>query len=490
MEQGKGNKGIFLSIDWVTILLYVILIVWGWFSVCGACYDFNNPDLFAWETNSGKQIVWGGTSLVLAAVLMLIEKRFYDTAAYVIYGALMLLLAVTIVIAPDTKGSRSWLPIGPVKLQPAEFAKFAVALALGKLMDRYGFSIKKPKDIGTAIGLILLPMVLIICQKETGSALVYFAFFLMLYREGMTGSLLFSGFACVVYFVVGMKFADEPIANMPVSIGEFTVLLLAMLFSIGMVWVYCHNWKAVKIMAVACFGATLLAMLFSIYVIPFDVCYVMLGMCILLTGYIFGLALYTRIYKYALIGAFALLSTSFFYITDFMFDHLGDHQRVRIEVLLGMKDDPRGAGYNVNQAKIAIGSGGLTGKGFLNGTQTKLKYVPEQHTDFIFCTVGEEEGFVGSAGVLIVYLFFIWRLIALAERQPDTMGRVYGYCVLSVFLFHLFINVGMVLGLTPVIGIPLPFFSYGGSSLWGFTLLLFIFLRMDAERNLKKNYPP
>jgi len=486
MEQEKGKKGIFLSIDWITILLYVILIVWGWFSVCGACYDFNNPDLTSWETNSGKQIVWAGTSLVLAAVLMLIEKRFYDTAAYVIYASMMLLLAVTIVIAPDTKGSRSWLPLGPVKLQPAEFAKFAVALALAKLMDKYGYDINKPKDIAIAIGMILLPMVLIIGQKETGSALVYFAFFLMLYREGMTGSLLFCGFACVAYFVVGLKFSNDYFATMPVSIGEFTVLLLAMLFSIGMVWVYCHNWMAVKLMALSCFGVTLLALLFSLYVIPFDICYVMLGLCVLMVGYILGLALYTRIYKYALIALFALLSTSFFYITDFMFDHLGDHQRVRIEVLLGMKDDPRGAGYNVNQAKIAIGSGGLLGKGFLNGTQTKLKYVPEQHTDFIFCTVGEEEGFLGAAGVLVVYLFFIWRLIAVAERQTDTMGRVYGYCVLSIFLFHLFINVGMVLGLTPVIGIPLPFFSYGGSSLWGFTLLLFIFLRMDAERNLKQ----
>lgn len=486
MEQDQGNKGIFLSIDWVTILLYMILIVWGWFSVCGACYDFNNPDLFAWETNSGKQIVWMGTSLVLAIALMLIEKRIYDTAAYVIYGTLILLLIVTIFIAPDTKGSRSWLPIGPVKLQPAEFAKFAVALALGKLMDKYGFSIKKPKDIGTAIALIVFPMILIVCQKETGSALVYLAFFLMLYREGMTGSLLFCGFACVVYFVVGMKFSNEYIADMPISIGEFTVLLLAMIFNIGMVWVYCHNWLAVKIMASTCLGATLLALLFSIYVIPFNVCYIMLGMCILMILYILGMALYTRIYKYALIGMFAILSTSFFYITDYLFGKLDDHQRIRIEVLLGMKDDPRGAGYNVNQAKIAIGSGGLAGKGFLNGTQTKLKYVPEQHTDFIFCTVGEEEGFIGAAGVLIVYLFFIWRLIEVAERQPDTMGRVYGYCVLSIFLFHLFINVGMVLGLTPVIGIPLPFFSYGGSSLWGFTILLFIFLRMDAERNLKQ----
>ena len=241
-----------------------------------------------------------------------------------------------------------------------------------------------------------------------------------------------------------------------------------------------------KIISCICFGGTLIGMLFSIFVIPFDVCYIMLGLCVLMIGYIIGVALYTRMIRYGLIALFAIVSTSFFYITDSLFEHLDNHQRVRIEVLLGMKDDPRGAGYNVNQAKIAIGSGGLLGKGFLNGTQTKLRYVPEQHTDFIFCTVGEEEGFVGSAGVLIVYLLFIWRLIAVAERQTDTMGRVYGYCVLCIFLFHLFINVGMVLGLTPVIGIPLPFFSYGGSSLWGFTLLLFIFLRMDAERNLKR----
>ena len=489
MEQEKGSKGIFLSIDWITILLYVILIVWGWFSVCGASYDFSQPDLFRWESNSGKQIVWAASSLVLATVLMLIEKRIYDTAAYVIYGAFMLLLLLTIFIAPDTKGSRSWIPIGAsIKIQPAEFAKFAVALALGKFMDKYGFSVKKPKDMATAIGLIFFPMLLIICQKETGSALVYAAFFLMLYREGMTGSLLFAGFACVTYFVVGMKFRTDEISYMPVSVGEFTVLLLTMIFSIGMVWIYCNNVKAVKIMAFSCFGSTLLALLFSLYVIPFNICYIMLAACVLMIAYIIGLALYTRIFRYALIALFAILSTSFFYATETMFSHLQEHQRTRIEVLLGMKDDPRGAGYNVNQAKIAIGSGGLLGKGFLNGTQTKLKYVPEQHTDFIFCTVGEEEGFVGAAGVLIVYLFFIWRLIALAERQPDTMGRVYGYCVLSIFLFHLFINVGMVLGLTPVIGIPLPFFSYGGSSIWGFTILLFIFLRMDAERNLKRQY--
>lgn len=481
----ERDRSIFVSIDWVTIALYVILIVWGWFSVCGACYDFSNPNLFGWDSNSGKQLVWAGTSLALAGMLMMIEKRFYDTSAYVIYAAMMILLLVTIVIAPDTKGSRSWLPLGPVKLQPAEFAKFSVALVLGKYMNQYGFSLKGRDNVLRCCAFILLPMLLIICQKETGSALVYLAFFLVLYREGMTGAFMFTGFATVVYFVVGLRFSDVMMSYMPVSIGEFTVLLLSMFFTIGMTSVFTRNWLAVRIMTFAGLGTTLLMLCFSYYVIPFDFCPVMLALNILMVLYLVILALYSKLFKYAFIALFGLFSTCMYYLCDTVFDHLADHQRIRIEVLLGMKDDPKGAGYNVNQAKIAIGSGGLDGKGFLNGTQTKLRYVPEQHTDFIFCTVGEEEGFVGCTGVLLTYLMFIWRLISLAERQPDTLGRVYGYSVLSIFLFHLFINVGMVLGITPVIGIPLPFFSYGGSSLWGFTILLFIFLRMDAERNRK-----
>lgn len=485
MEE-TSNKGIFMSIDWITILLYVILITWGWFSVCGACYDFNNPDLFSFETNSGKQLVWGLTSLVLAAFLMMIERRFYDTGAYVIYGLMIFALLVTIVIAPDTKGSRSWIPMGPVKIQPAEFAKFAVALALGKFIDSYGFSMKKLKDFAICVGLIVLPILIIIGQKETGTALVYLTFFLVLYREGMTGSLLFCAFAAVVYFVVGMKFSEDTISYIPVITGEFCVLLMSIIFTTIMTWVYTKNTLALKIMVYGGWGTTLVFILFAFFVIPFNVCTIMLGVNIAMVIYLVGLGIYRQFYKYFLIAFFCLCSTISFYICDIAFEHLAEHQRTRIEVLLGMKEELRGAGYNVNQAKIAIGSGGVTGKGFLNGTQTKLKYVPEQHTDFIFCTVGEEEGFVGSAGVLIVYLFFIWRLIAVAERQTDTMARVYGYSVLSIFLFHLFINVGMVLGLTPVIGIPLPFFSYGGSSLWGFTILLFIFLRMDAERNLKQ----
>ena len=371
-QQADKKPGVLRSLDWVTIVIYLLLLAGGWMSVCGASYDYGDTDLLSLSTRSGMQIVWIASSIVIGLVLLLLDDRYYDMFAYIIYIILLILLFATIFNPHTIKGSRSWLVLGPLRLQPAEFAKFAVALALGKLM------------------------------------------------------------------------------------------------------------------AYTCFGGTLLAMLFSIYAIPFNVCYVMLGLCILMICYLIVLALYNRLIRYAMITLFAIMSTSFFYITDTLFEHLDDHQRIRIEVLLGMKDDPRGAGYNVNQAKIAIGSGGLFGKGFLNGTQTKLRYVPEQHTDFIFCTVGEEEGFIGSAGVLIVYLLFIWRLIALAERQTDTMGRVYGYCVLCIFLFHLFINVGMVLGLTPVIGIPLPFFSYGGSSLWGFTLLLFIFLRMDAERNLKR----
>jgi len=487
MQQPGNNKGIFLSLDWLTITFYLAMIIWGWFSVCGASYDFAHPDVFSFSSNSGKQLVWIGTSILLGTVLLFVEKSFYETSAYFIYTIMILLLIVTIFIAPDTKGSRSWIPLSSsIKLQPAEFTKFAVALTLGVFMNRFGFTMKRTKDFVRLVIIIMIPMLLIVMQKETGSALVYLAFFLVLYREGMTGSLLFTAFACVVYFVVGIRYGDDWMTYMPVSIGEFAVLMMAQLFTTGMTWVYCKNATALRIMLYGGGGASILAILFSVYVIPFDVCWVLLGVCILQIIYLIGLSIHHRLSHYALIAGFAILSTSFFYLADKILEHLDDHQRIRIEVLLGKKEDARGAGYNVNQAKIAIGSGGATGKGFLNGTQTKLKYVPEQDTDFIFCTIGEEEGFLGSAGVLLVYLMFIWRLIVLAERQPDTLGRVYGYSVCCIFLFHLFINVGMVLGLTPVIGIPLPFFSYGGSSLWGFTILLFIFLRMDAERNLKR----
>ena len=482
-----NNSGIFRSLDWTTVTMYLVLMVWGWFSVCGACYDYSNPDVLSWDTYSGKQIVWILTSLVLACVLLLIEKRFYFSISNFLYIIMILLLIGTALFAPETKGSRSWIPIGPVRLQPAEIAKFAVALTLAKYMDRYGFSIHNNRDFFRVLMIIGLPILLILAEKETGSAMVYMAFLLVLYREGMTGAVLFTVFAFVVYFIIGIKYGSDMIYPMPASKGEFWVHLLSLIFTTCMVKAYCRDSKAVKNIAIYGGGIYLASFLFSSFVIPFNVCVVALLVNIAVVVYLVHQSIARRLYQYWLIIAFMVASICIFYVCDHVFQHvLQDHQRTRIEVLLGINDDPRGAGYNVNQAKIAIGSGGFAGKGFLKGTQTKLKYVPEQHTDFIFCTVGEEGGFLGSVGVLLIYLAFIIRLIILAERQPDTLGRVYGYSVACILLFHLFINIGMVLGMTPVIGIPLPFFSYGGSSLWGFTVLLFIFLRMDAERKFNQ----
>ncbi len=481
-QADRRQTSVWRSIDWWTIIIYVGLLSFGWVSVCGASYSYGETDIFSLATRSGMQIVWIGTSIMLGFVILMLDDRFYDTFAYVIYALLLLLLFATIFNPHSIKGSRSWLVLGPLRLQPAEFAKFATALALAKLMSTYGYSINQWKHFGMALLLLLMPMLCIVLQRETGSALVYFAFFLMFYREGMPGSILFTGVAMVVYFVVGIRYADVHIGDSVTSVGKFCVLMLIQLFTIGMAWPYFHRKHAIRLL-MGCIGCTLVT--FLCMKLPFDAVYIQLAVTVVLIGYLIWEGLGSRIRAYYFIALFALGSVLFFYGADFIMQNVMEpHQRSRINVLLGLDEDLRGAGYNVHQSEIAIGSGGLEGKGFLNGTQTKLKFVPEQDTDFIFCTVGEEEGFVGSAGVLLLFLALILRLIHLAERQPFRFGRVYGYCVLSIFLFHVFINVGMVLGLTPVIGIPLPFFSYGGSSLWGFTLLLFIFLRIDASRNL------
>ena len=483
-RHDRGNS-VLGAVDWWTIGIFVALLVCGWFSVCGASYTYGDTDIFGLGTRSGMQIVWIGTSIVLGMVILLLDDRIYDTFSYVIYAALLLLLFLTIFNPHEIKGSRSWLVLGPLRLQPAEFAKFATALAVSKFMSTYGFDIHKWQHFFMACALIVLPMIFIVGQKETGSALVYSAFFLMLYREGMPGSILFTAVAMVIYFVVGIKYEAVTLWDTPASVGKFVVLLLVNIFTAGLIRVYTKEWKNTLYILGGSLGITGIFILFSVFVIPFDIVIVQLVVTTLVILYLIYTYLRTRFSVYFFTGLFALSSVAFFYSADYVLnDVLEPHQRVRINVLLGLDEDLAGAGYNVHQSEIAIGSGGLRGKGFLNGTQTKLKYVPEQDTDFIFCTVGEEEGFVGSAGVLLLFLTLILRLIHLAERQPFKFGRIYGYCVLSVFLFHVFINVGMVLGLTPVIGIPLPFFSYGGSSLWGFTILLFIFLRIDAGRNL------
>lgn len=472
------------SLDWWTIGIYLALLTFGWVSVCGASYTYGDTDIFSLDTRSGMQIVWIGTSVCLGFVLLTLDDHFYDTFAYVIYGALLLLLFATIFNPHEIKGSRSWLVLGPLRLQPAEFAKFATALAVAKLMSTYGFTMSNWKHFASACMVVVLPMLFIVAQKETGSALVYLSFFLMFYREGMPGSILFTGVAMVVYFVVGVRFEQVPLWDTPTSLGVFIVLLLIQLFTAGLVRSYVsERGQTTRVLALSLL-VTVLSLLFSKFVWAFDVTIVQLVLTVGLVCWLLYRWLSVRLNNYLYAALFAVGSVLFFYSVDYVLnDVMEPHQRVRINVLLGLEEDLAGAGYNVHQSEIAIGSGGLKGKGFLNGTQTKLKFVPEQDTDFIFCTVGEEEGFVGSAAVLLLFLALILRLIKLAERQPFKFGRIYGYCVLSIFLFHLFINVGMVLGLTPVIGIPLPFFSYGGSSLWGFTFLLFIFLRIDASRN-------
>jgi rod shape determining protein RodA len=473
----------------MTIALYAALAVMGWLAICGAGYSYIDTDIWAFfdiGERTGKQAMWMGVSLLVGVVLMFIDKQSYEFSAKFIYVALILLGILTIFISKDIKGSRSWITIGSFGIQPAEFMKFGTTLTLAALMNKYGFSLQRKNDFFKCLAIILLPLVVIICQNETGSALVYLSFFLMLYREGMPGSILFTGICAVAYFVIGIGFSQELLPDGETYMGEFLVLSLIVIFTACLTHAYCGAQKAFKSILIYGGGAILLALLFSLYVVPFNVVWFLYIESFVLVLYLIVLSFKERMMHYFYIALFVMGSIGFLYSADYVFEEvLAPHQKERIEVLLGMEEDLDDAGYNVNQSKIAIGSGGLLGKGFLNGTQTKLKYVPEQDTDFIFCTVGEEQGFLGSALVLILFMALILRLISLAERQYSRFGRVYGYCVLSIFFFHLFINVGMVLGLTPVIGIPLPLFSYGGSSLWGFTILLFVFLRLDASRTVR-----
>jgi len=479
----RRNVDIFGSIDWLTILIVLSIMVCGWFSICGASADLENPDLFSFATRPGKQMVWIICAIVLGAVMLFITENFYNSYAYIVYILLLLLLLVTIFVAKDTKGSRSWLNLGPVSLQPAEFAKFATALALAKFVDRFDFNPQHLGDIVKACAVFVIPMILIVAQNETGSALVYLAFLLVLYREGMTGSVLFLGFCAILFFILEIKFSPVSFGDQPFKLGTWLVLTIIQLLETLMIWLLSKDRSLTFTVLGIGLGGMLIGLAVSLSIIPFKVTLLQVALIVMTSAYIVFRALKDMASRYILVAAFAVCSVGYLFSVDYAFNKiLQPHQRTRINVILGLEDDPKGAGYNVNQSLIAIGSGGLTGKGFMKGTQTKLKYVPEQDTDFIFCTVGEEQGFKGSVFVLLLYLSLLLRLIFLAERQSSVFGRVYGYSVVCILLFHLFINIGMVLGITPVIGIPLPFFSYGGSSLWGFTILLSVFLRIDCER--------
>jgi rod shape determining protein RodA len=414
----RERRGIFQHLDWWLVILFIILVVMGWLNIYAAVYDESHRSIFDMHVKYGKQLAWIVAAMFLGLIILLIDGKFFSQFAYLIYIICIVLLIAVIFLGKEISGSKSWFEIGGFALQPAEFAKLGVALALAKFLSKNDTDIRKRNDLLIVVGLILLPAFLIILQHDTGSALVFFAFIFVLYRAGLSEKL-------VIAFVL--------------------VPLLA-----------------------------ILSLLINKFII--------LGFLLIIAAF-FYLYSKRKIRNILYISLVYMASAGFVFSVDYAVNHLLEpHQRVRVNVLIGKDIDLKGAGYNVNQSLIAIGSGGAFGKGYLQGTQTKYNFVPEQSTDFIFCTVGEEWGFVGSFIVVGLFIVLLIRIILVAERQRSTFSRFYGYGVASVIFFHFTINVGMTLSLLPVIGIPLPFFSYGGSSLWAFTLLLFIFIRQDSYR--------
>lgn len=476
LPQEKGR------IDWFTVLTYLVFVILGWFNIYAASFDLENAvSMYDLSSRAGMQLQWIGISLVVAFALMKIDVSFYETYAFLFYIIGIGLLVLTYFIAPDIKGSRSWLVLGPVRLQPAEFMKFIIALMLAKVFNVHGFELMKPKNLIIISTLIILPVIIVIMQSETGTALVYLSLIFVLYREGLPGGFLFMGVAFIVYFVITIMFSETQLGML--SLGEIITIGLIIVFAAGLVRSYMKRRDTPLI--IIGIGLAVTAISYLVYNVYSDIDLGIMAIIALaiVSLYILYLSIRFRRKTYVYILFFVLGSFAFVESSEYVFmDVMQPHQQMRIKSTLGMEKDLQGSGYHVGQSKIAIGSGGVLGKGYLNGTQTKLKFVPEQDTDFIFCTIGEEWGFVGSTVTLLLFTIFIFRLIHLAERQTSTFGRVYGYGVISIFLFHLMVNIGMVIGIMPVIGIPLPFFSYGGSSILAFTILLFIFLRIDKTR--------
>ena len=478
-----NNRSIISGIDWWTIGLFLVIALFGWLNIYGSSYSFDQTSIWDFSNRAGKQLVWLATAIVMGGIILMIEEKAYDVLGYIFYGAMILLLIITPLLARDIKGSLSWLTLGPISLQPAEFAKCFTAVAVAKFMSQYGYKVRDLRDLIIPFLLIGVPMLIImVAQRETGSALVFASFLLVFYRQGMSGYVLSGGLVCVVLFILVILFTET---SLPFGLGNMGQLLSTLVIHAIVIVLLGFKERDIQALIVVGIGVVMcygIGLLINIW-IPININYVGIASLTFTAVYLSLHAFIVRRSSFVWIVGFVILAAALCQGCDYAFNNiLQDHQRTRIEVLLGMKDDPKGAGYNVNQSLIAIGSGQVTGKGFLQGTQTKLKFVPEQDTDFIFCTVGEEWGFVGSSGLLLLYLALILRIILIAERQRDMFSRIYAYCVASILLFHVTINIGMVLGLLPVIGIPLPFFSYGGSSLWGFTILLAIMLRLDAAR--------
>ena len=469
--MNSRSNNLLANIDWVSILLYLLLVLIGWLNIYAAVYDENHSSIFDISQKYGKQLIWIGAAFVLAFLVLLTDSKFFTTFSMVIYGIMIFLLIAVLFFGTETKGARSWFEVGDFRIQPAEFAKFATNLAIAYVMSRHNFKVMRFSSLLT-IGLILaLPSGLIILQNDTGSALVYSSFILVLFREGLHGSILLLCFVAAAIFIMALLYSP------------FTVLLVIIGGTLIAFYYYRHDIRELFqiILFIGCgFGLfVLIKWMFNLLISDYYM---------LLTVYVItSITAIYPIYKRKMKNMITLLLISWLCVgaapsVNYAFDHLQPHQQDRINELLGIRVDPKGTGYNVTQSKIAIGSGGLLGKGFLQGTQTKLNFVPEQSTDFIFCTVGEEWGFVGSTFIIVLLAVFILRIIKLAERQRSSFSRIYGYGVASILFFHVAVNIGMTIGMAPVIGIPLPFFSYGGSSLRSFTILIFILLRLDANR--------
>ena len=496
---GYRNRGILKTIDWSLVFCWLILILIGWANIYASVHSSEPSSIFDYASRSGKQFIWMATALGIALfILFAVPPRIYESAALPIYVAVLGLLVAVIFLGIEVKGSRSWFEFGPVRFQPAEVSKISTSLMLASVMSQLGYRIGRWKDFIVTALIILVPMLIIVGQSETGSALVYVGFIFMLYREGLSGWFIFMMGMAILLFILTLTASPFVAILVLAGVSSLCIFLYSGRFKwwliIGIPIIILLAFVPEILQAIALSGQEIVdpeavetvveeASLIS----KIKPLYILLGA----VGIAIPIGAFHAFRERNIFTHLALISTvagiALVFSVNFIFNEvLQDHQRKRIEVLLGMKEDPAGVGYNVNQSMIAIGSGGFSGKGYLNGTQTTYGFVPEQSTDFIFCTIGEEWGFLGSAAVILLYVFLMWRIIKDAERSREAFTRIYGYCVACCIFMHLFINIGMTIGLMPVIGIPLPFISYGGSSLWGFTALLFIFIALN--RNERKYF--
>ena len=497
---GYRSRGILKTIDWSLVFCWLILILIGWANIYASVHSSEPSSIFDFDSRSGKQFVWMVTALCIALIILfVIPPRIYESAALPIYLCVLGLLVAVIFLGIEVKGSRSWFEFGPVRFQPAEISKISTSLMLAAVMSQLGYRIGRWKDFIVTALIILVPMLIIVGQSETGSALVYVGFIFMLYREGLSGWLIFMMGMAILLFILTLTASPFVAILTLAGVSSLCICLYSGRFKwwliIGVPIIILLAFVPQILEAIALSGQEMIegeAVVEAVaeeasIISKIKPLYVLLGA----VGIAIPIAAFQAFRERNMFSHLAIISTiagiALVFSVNFIFnDVLQDHQRKRIEVLLGMKEDPAGVGYNVNQSMIAIGSGGLSGKGYLNGTQTTYGFVPEQSTDFIFCTIGEEWGFVGSAFVILLYVFLMWRIVKDAERSREAFTRIYGYCVACCIFMHLFINIGMTIGLMPVIGIPLPFISYGGSSLWGFTALLFIFIALN--RNERKYF--